>query len=190
MPSSSTDRRIGFGFALLVSLALAALFYLHYAAQPPRLAYVDTDRLLNAYQAMLDARRTYQRQKSEWEHNLQTLEQEARQAAEAVEKLPNTAPAAARARLVASAQLRQQQLITYSQAVERQDPEERQRLTEPVLAHTNQYLRRYGQRHGYDVLLSTAEAGALVYANPALDVTADVAAGLNTALRDSLKGKK
>ena len=154
-----------------------------------KLAYVDTDRLLNSYQAMLDARRQYQRQQQEWQHNLGTLEQEARAATDTAQRLSATLPPAARATQAARAQLRQQQYLSYRQAIEQQDPQEMQRLTQPVLLHVNKYLRQYGEQHGYALIFATGEAGTLVYGQPGLDITTDVAAGLNQALQDSLSRK-
>jgi len=39
-------------------------------------------------------------------------------------------------------------------------------------------------------VLATSETGAIVYANPGLDITTQVSAGLNKALQDSLKRGK
>ena len=176
------------GFLLIAVIGLTVVQYKQRTVPIPRLAYVNTEKLLDSYQAMLDARRQYQRQKQEWEQNLGTLEREARQAATA-QQVPNHVGSQTQATGLATARLKQQQFDNYRQAVLQQGPLEMERLTKPVLEHINQFLARYGQTHNYDFVLATSEAGSIVYANPALDVTTPVVAALNQALRDSLKVK-
>jgi outer membrane protein len=157
--------------------------------QKPAVAYVNTDQLLDTYQAMLDARQQYQRQKQEWEHNLTSLEQEARLAVDTARRLGSTMPVAFRAQQATRARLRQQQYLNYRQAVTQQDGQEMERLTRPVLNQVNRYLTRYGRENNYDYILATSQEGNLLYARPTLDITKQVAAGLNQALKDSLQRK-
>ena len=184
MLHNSTLPKFLFGFLLAAVIGLAVVQYQQRKVPVPHLAYVNTEKLLDSYQAMLDARRKYQRQKQEWEQNLGTLEREARQASTAQQ-----APNLASSQTLAIARLKQQQFDNYRQAVLQQGPLEMERLTQPVLGHINRFLTRYGQTHNYDFVLATSEAGNIVYANPALDVTIPVIAALNQALRDSLKVK-
>jgi len=59
--------------------AAAASVYIYKFMPTLRVAYVNTEKLLNSYQAMVSARGVYQGEKQEWEHNLESLAHEARQ---------------------------------------------------------------------------------------------------------------
>lgn len=153
------------------------------------IAYINTDKLLDSYHAMTSARREYQLEKQEWVRNLRTLADEAQLAAQRSQAAPTAAS------LQREARLKQQQFLNYQQAVLRQDPEEMQRLTQPVVQAANRFIAQYSQTHHYALVLSSAGQGDVVYAAPALDITAQVTAALNQHLTDSLgrtgnRGKK
>lgn len=159
------------------------IIYEHVRNPKIRLAYVDSQRLLDSYQGMVTARRQYQRLQQEWQHNLDQLAQEMQQAQQQAARCP----LAEAARLRQVAQLKQQQYASYKQALTQQQPIEMQRLTQPVLNQVNRFMLRYGKAQGYDFIFATTETGAMLYANPTRDLTADVAAELNRTLQDSLK---
>jgi outer membrane protein len=152
-----------------------------------KIAYVNTDRLFNSYQAMLSARRTYQAEKQEWEHNLETLAQEARLAQETRQHLGASSSPRERAASDDNARLKQQQFFTYQAAVQKQGPAEMQRLTQPVVDAANRYLTAYSKQQQYDLVLSAGGGADVVYVAEALDITERVAQGLNQALTDSLR---
>ena len=119
-----------------------------------RVAYVNTEKLFNSYQAMVSARRVYQDEKQEWEHNLETLAHEARQAQEARQGLGSGASARQQAASDEILRLKQQQFLNYRAAVQQQNPTEMQRLTQPVVAAANRYLAIYSKQQQYDLALS------------------------------------
>jgi outer membrane protein len=165
--------------------AISSAFHLWRTEAPPRIAYIDTDKLLNSYQAMITARHQYQREKQEWQHNLAILSEEAQQAAKSAQQAVTGSPAkkAAQAR---EAQFKREQLFNYQQALVKQEPEEMQRLTQPVIASVNRYISTYSREHQYSLVLTTAGQGDVVYSDNKLDITADVAKKLNEQLVDSL----
>lgn len=183
MTSTPTFPRWLLPFCVLLTLSIAYLGYEHVRNPKPRLAYVDSQRLLDSYQGMVTARRQYQRLQQDWQHNLDQLAQEAQRAQQQAASLP----LARSARLQQVAQLKQQQYASYQQVLAQQQPIEMQRLTQPVLNHVNRFMLRYGKAQGYDFIFATTETGAMLYANPARDLTADVAAELNRNLQDSLR---
>ena len=150
------------------------------------MAYVNTDKLFNSYQAMLTARRVYQGEKQEWEHNLETLGQEARLAQEARQRLNATGSAQQRSASDEALRLKQQQFLNYQAAVQKQSPIEMQRLTQPVVDAANRYLTTYSKQQQYDLVLSAGGGAEVVYVAEPLDITERVVQGLNQALADSL----
>jgi outer membrane protein len=182
-----TTRLLFIGVCCLGSLAaIGSAGYLWLNRSTSRIAYVDTDKLLNSYQAMATARHQYQREKQEWQQNLTTLGKEAQQAtnqAQQATKSVNPIEKLARER---DARLKQEQLLNYQQAVIKQEPEEMQRLTQPVIASVNRYIAAYSREHQYSLVLTTAGQGDVVYSDSKMDITADLVKNLNKYLTDSL----
>jgi Skp family chaperone for outer membrane proteins len=176
------------GIAFILSLcAFSGLLFLYTRAPQLRVAYVNTDKLFNSYQAMLTARRVYQGEKQEWEHNLETLGQEARLAQEARQRLGTSGSAQQRAASEETLRLKQQQFFNYQAAVQKQGPVEMQRLTQPVVDAANHYLTTYSKQQQYDLVLSAGGGAEVVYVAEPLDITERVVQGLNQALADSLR---
>jgi outer membrane protein len=176
------------GIACILSLGVSLVtLFLYNKTSQLRVAYVNTDKLFNSYQAMLTARRVYQGEKQEWEHNLETLSQEARQAQEARQHLGTTGSAQQRAASDEALRLKQQQFFNYQAAVQKQSPVEMQRLTQPVVDAANRYLTAYSKQQQYDLVLSAGGSAEVVYVADPLDITERVVQGLNQALADSLR---
>lgn len=175
------------GCLALSFISTFALINFNVLSLSKKIAYVNTDKLFNSYQAMLSARRTYQAEKQEWEHNLQTLAEEARLAQETHQHLGAGSSPRERAASDDNARLKQQQFYTYQAAVQKQGPAEMQRLTQPVVDAANRYLTAYSKQQQYDLVLSAGGGADVVYVAEALDITERVAQGLNQALADSLR---
>ena len=187
MTNQNTFVLLAISACLLSVLAAAGTVYAYKRTPTLRVAYVNTEKLLNSYQAMLSARRVYQGEKQEWEHNLATLAQEARQAQQARQRLGSGASAGQRAASDETLRRTQQQFLTYRAAVLQQDPAEMQRLTQPVVAAATRYLATYSKQQQYELVLSASGGADVVYVAAPLDITERVAQGLNQALADSLR---
>lgn len=170
-------------------LLLGSVVYLWQRPVAARVAYVDTDRLLNAYQAMITARHQYQSEKETWQKNLATLAQEASQASSTARESETGVNKSEQTTALKIALVKQQQLLTYRQAIQQRDEQEQQRLTQPVIALSNKYISQYCKAHGYDIVFTTAGQGDVLYVTDALDITSPITAGLNQALSDSLQHK-
>ena len=163
----------------LVLLAVASLFYLHFSRQPLRIAYVDSTRLLDDYQGMVEARRTYAQQRQEWQSNLDTLRQETRRGIVAYQQQrAQLSPAQRQARETAL-RGKQQQLLEYQRVVGEQDGVVQQQITQPIVDSTNAFVRRYGKAQHYDLVLLTADGDNVAYAKDGLDITVPVLKELN-----------
>ena len=162
-----------------LALALLVLYVLYFTAARPRLAFVDSGRLLHDYRGMTDARRTYHLHQQEWQRNLDTLQAETTRGLLAYQRARPTLPPAQRQATEARLQRLRQQYRGYEQAIRTKDGEEQQRLTQEVLDSTNAFVRAYGARHRYDLIFLTADGDNLAYATPAFDLTVPVLQGLN-----------
>jgi outer membrane protein len=176
MPNSTSTRWV---FNTGVVLALIALFILHFTNRPPRLAYVDSSRLLHDYQGMIDARSTYNLHKQEWQRNLDTLRAETARGFADYQRNRATLTPALQQDTETRLRILRQQYVDYQSAIQTKDGEEQQHLTQQVLDSSNAFLRRYGARNNYDMILLTAEGDNLAYAKSGLDVTVPILKELN-----------
>ena len=177
--SPTAPTRLDWLFRLLTLLAFVGCITLYFTHRPPRIAYVNSTRLLSDFQGMVEARRTYHRQQQEWQRNFDTLQVEtARSIQEYRKKRPSLTPAQ-RVEPETALRVRQKQLGEYQLAIQGQDKEAQEKLTRIVVDSTNAFLKRYGQEHAYDIVLLTSEGDNVAYSKPGLDITIPVLKELN-----------
>ena len=171
-------------FNSLVLIALGSLFYLYTTHQPLRVAYVDSTRLLEDYQGMVDARRVYARQRQEWQSNIDTLQRETSRGIAAYQKERLQLTPAQRQEREAALRGKQQQLLDYQRVVQEQDGAVQQQMTQPIVDSTNAFVRRYAKKEHYDLVLLTAEGDNVAYAKDGLNITVPVLKELNAQHRN------
>ena len=76
-------------------------------------------------------------------------------------------------------------LVAAAAAAKGQDLKEKfqqedQELTKKVLDKVNEYIKRYGKKGGYTIILAATQYGNIVYAEEGVDLTEEVLKGLNT----------
>ncbi|TGE17543.1 OmpH family outer membrane protein [Hymenobacter elongatus] len=159
----------------VLSVAVGYLLY----RQPPVIAYVDSAKMLNSYQAMIDGRKVYQAKFQGWQNNVDTLSAGVQQA---IKEYERKAAGMSEQEKVLSRQLlasKQKQFVEYQRAIQQNAQREEAKSNEKILAAVNAFLTRYGKDHDYDLILLASQAGTIAYARPALDLTDEVVAELN-----------
>jgi len=74
---------------------------------------------------------------------------------------------------------KQKQLKEYQQALNTQAKQEDSKLTAEVIAQINAFIKKYGERRGYTIVMAATDYGNIAYADEGLDITDDVLDGLN-----------
>ncbi|WP_085950821.1 OmpH family outer membrane protein [Fulvivirga imtechensis] len=161
----------------LLFLATATLYYFHFSQQ--KVAYVDSAKLINGYQGMVEARKEFQQKSSVWKANIDTLAQEVQSAIQDYER--ESAGMTAREKELSKELIRtkQKQLSDYQRAMNEKAGQEDAQMTAQVLDQVNAYIQQYGKEHGYRIILAATEYGNIAYAEEGLDITAQVLEGLN-----------
>ncbi|MBL7846163.1 MAG: OmpH family outer membrane protein [Cyclobacteriaceae bacterium] len=164
------------GLLNLLGLIVLGSFYL---SNRQELVYVDSARLVNGYQGMIDARKNYQKKTVQWKANIDTLTVEVQRAIMDYEK--GSSKMTVREKKLSEELIRakQGQLMQYQQAMKAQAQQEDSKMTSEVLTQVNAYIRKYGMAHGYTIILAATEYGNIAYANEALDITSIILEGLN-----------
>src|SRR5258705_10534595 len=136
----------------------------------PAIAYVDSGKLLNGYNAMVQARTEFEKKEAAWKANIDSLTNDIQ---EAMKKYEKTAAMGTDKEKQLSRELittKQKQLYDYQNAIKQNASQEEQRLTQNVLTTVNNYLLRYGKKNGYKMILIESN-GKIACANPGMDIT-------------------
>jgi outer membrane protein len=173
-------------FSLSVSitaLCVSLLFFL----KKENIVYVDSLKLLSQYKGSLAAKAEYDKKVAVWKANIDTLTNEVTNEITKYQK--DKVKLTAREKklteeLIAS---KQQQLENYKTAISQNASKEDQEVTSRVFKEISEFVKRYGERHGYDYVMGATNMGNIVYARTGKNITDEVIKELNAEYQ---KGKK
>ena len=169
---------VGYGLWGVTSSALVILYFLHFRQQKP-LVYVDASRLLNQYQGMADARSAYQSKATVWQSNLDTLAAEVQQVSKEYQQERSSLTPKERELTEELIKTKQKQLADYQRAIGEQAQQEDAQMTRQVVDQINSFLKAYGEKKGYTIIIAATEFGNVAYADEGLDITEEVLNELN-----------
>lgn len=162
---------------LSLSLTVLLTFNLFYQP-PPKIAYVDSAKLINGYQGMVDARQVFQKKAAGWKANIDTLAQEVQQRIVDYEKASAKMSAKERDLSRELIQNKEQQLREYQQALNSQAQQEDAKMTNDVVSQMNTFIKKYGEEKGYTIILAAAN-GNIAFAVDYIDLTDQILERLN-----------
>ncbi len=148
-----------------------------------KLAYVESNKMLDGYQGMKDARKSFEGKARGWERQNQSMLAGFKAAVEAYQKQAPTLSPEQRAATEQKLQAQQQQVAQQQQQLQGQAQEEEAKLTQTVLSSVNKKVEAYGKAHGYKLILIAAPSGTIAYGEKNLDITTPVLAYLNAEYR-------
>lgn len=154
------------------------LFYSHFFKNQ-KVVYVDSAKLLNGYEGMINARKAFQQKSEAWKANIDTLTNEVKISIMDYEKGQATMSIKERQLSQELIKSKQQQLNQYQQAINAQAQQEDKKITSDVILQVNAYLKKYGEQKGYTIIFAATDYGNIAYANDKLDVTDELLEGLN-----------
>ena len=165
-----------FSFALALAALTLVLWLLF---KNDRLAYVDSGKLINGYKGMELARKEFQKKSSVWRANVDTLVKEIQQEVVKFEKESGKMSNKEKDLTKKLIQAKQQQLAEYQRATNEKAAQEDNQMTKKVIGEINAYIKKYGEKHHYKIILASTDYGNIAYADEGLDLTAEVLDGLN-----------
>jgi outer membrane protein len=148
-------------------------------ADTDKVAYVESGKLLDGYQGMKDARRSFEAKAKRWEAQNQTLVQGFQSAVQKYQQQAGGMTAEQRASTEQQLQGRQVQVAQEQEKLQRQAQEEEAKMTQQVLERINKQVEVYGKRNGYRLILIAAPSGTIAYGRKDLDITTPVLKHLN-----------
>src|SRR5690606_25024130 len=145
------------------------------------IVYVDAQKLVNGYLGMQEARKEFEKKTLVWKSNLDTLRMEAEAALEEYEHTKAKLSQKEQSLMEQLIESKHQQYFDYEQIVAEKIQQEDKELTGRVLSTVNAYMKDYGVKKGYKIIMAATQYGNIVYAEEHMDVTVDVLEGLNLA---------
>ncbi|SNR67901.1 OmpH family outer membrane protein [Hymenobacter mucosus] len=150
------------------------------AADTEKVAYVESSKLLDGYQGMKDARRSFEAKAKRWEAQNQKMVQGFQGAVQKYQQQAASLTAEQRAATEQQLQGRQMQVAQEQEKLQRQAQEEEAKMTQQVLERINKQVEVYGKQNGYRLILIAAPSGTIAYGRKDLDITTPVLKHLNT----------
>lgn len=151
--------------------------------QASRIVYVHVDSLLDNYNYYQNTQKKLEQRtraaEKDIEGRMRTLEKDMMEAQQKAQAGQMT-----RDQMMQTEQelmQRQQELVAYRDKSTQALVDEEKKMTKELYGNIRSYLTKYKEQNPYDyVLIYTDQAGAILYANDSLNITADVLKGLNT----------
>lgn len=164
----------------ILNLTTLVIFLIYYFTSRNELVYVESNKLLDQYQGMIDARKVYQQKALTWQANIDTLSNEVKRQIGDYEKEMSRMTRKEKQLSEELIRTKQQQLNEYQQAMNAKAQQEDAEMTQRVLSQVNGYLKRYGEEKGYKVILAATDYGNIAYAEERFNITDEVILGLNS----------
>ncbi|WP_324760199.1 OmpH/Skp family outer membrane protein [Sphingobacterium thalpophilum] len=163
---------------VLVCLGLA-LGVWNLFSEREEIVYVDTAKLFQKYSEAVKVNKKLEEETKKYEGNIDTLMQEIQTALKNYELSGSKLDAAGRAKQERLITEKQSDLQRYQSAVKEKLEKQRQQEFSGVVNTINGFLKEYGKRKGYRMILIANPAGTIAYAKEGTDITDDIIEELN-----------
>ncbi|MEJ5092356.1 hypothetical protein GEO21_20185 [Sphingobacterium faecium] len=145
-----------------------------------KIVYVDTAKLFQEYSEAVKVNKKLAEEAKKYESNIDTLMQEIQGALKDYEKKGPKLDIASRAVQERLINQKQSDLQRYQAVVKEKLEKQRNEEFSAVINTINSYLKEYGERKGYSMILIANPAGTIAYAKDETDITADIIQELNS----------
>ncbi len=184
----------------LLTLAVAVLFYLHFkgtssagtsatvadASKGKKIVFVQADSLLKQYDYYKDFQKEFENKGFQLQNDLGNrarsfqnevafFQQKAQQGGMTQEQGQSVQQQLGK---------KEQEIAQYRDAQLAKLEEERLKRTEQFYSNIYDYIKRYNKENGYEFVLGYSKGGGILYADPSLEVTAKIVAGLNKEYKE------
>jgi len=143
------------------------------------IVYVDSVKLLNGYSGMKDARKAYEAKTGVWKANLDSLKTELQAKIKDYQTKQTKLTTKEKQLTEELLSSKQNEFVNYQQIISEKIQKEDQELTASVVGKVNDYIKKYGEDHGYDIIMAATQYGNIVYSKNDKDITDKVLEGLN-----------
>jgi len=151
------------------------------------IVYVDSLKLISKYKGSKIAKEGYEKKIVVWQANIDTLVSEMNKQILKYEKEKTGMTPKEKKLSEELLENKQQQLESYKQATTENAKKEDQQMTSRIFSEINDFLRKYGEKNGYEFIMAATQAGNIVYAKKGNDITDQVLEKLNSDYQSTRK---
>ncbi|MBS7566481.1 OmpH family outer membrane protein [Mucilaginibacter sp. Bleaf8] len=159
-----------------VTVAVGCSLLVHFFFNK-KIAYIDSNKILNGYKEMQIAKKEFERETELYKERLDTLAGRVKVDFLNMEKARNNKVILQQ--YTDSLNLHKKQYKDYQMAISGSLREKEAALTQAALTKLNQFLKEYGKREGYDMILIANNSGTIAYAKDEFDITEIVLKEIN-----------
>jgi len=170
---------------LSLSALIVSLYYNIFRSE--KIVYVESIKLFSNYKGATRAKAEYEKKIALWKANVDTLAIEFNNAVNKYEKEKSRMSTRERKlseELLAS---KRQQVENYRAAVSENAKKEDDLMTAKINNEIGDFLKKYGESHGYDFILGSNYFGNITFAKKEKNITDEVLIQLNKEFQDPRK---
>jgi outer membrane protein len=188
-PNPNHNNQQGYWTLALVAInmILTGFLLLNHFKSNESVVYVDAVKLVANYKGMDVAKKELEARSLNWNANLDTLQRELESTVANYEKTRNILSAREKQLTEELLRTKQEQFLNYQQMVKESFQKADQEYSTKVLGKVNEFIKRYGEEHGFTIIFAATQYGNIAYANTDLDITDELLTGLNTEYQVSAK---
>lgn len=183
---------------VVLLIAVAVLFYLHFSSKPAgsqvsaegtvtpsdlKIAYINSDTVLKHYEYLnvmkTDLESRTKKMQSDFQNRLAGLEKEI----EAYKRNVNNMTLGQVRAVEEDLGKKEQNLRMYQQTLSQQVMEEEAKLNKQLYDRITEFLKKYGQEKGLQVVFKFDQTSDILYGGQGLDISQDVIKGLNESFK-------
>jgi outer membrane protein len=177
---------------IVLLVAVAVLYYLHFSAGKPaaaksetgipsdiRIAYVNSDTIGKYYNYLKDTRDVMEAKTKRMDSDFQKRAQGLQNEIAAYQRNVNNMTLGQVKATEEDLGKKQQNLQMYQQRLSQEVMQDEARINKELYDKVTAYLSKYGEEKGIQVILKYDPTSDVLHASNALDVTKEVIAGLN-----------
>jgi len=175
-------------------VAVVVLYYLHFSGGPAssssgtlpvsgdtKIAYIQSDSVLKNYEYFKVTRERLESKGKKLDADLRNRAQGLQNDYEAYQRNVGNLTIGQAKSLEEDLQKKQQNLQLYQQSLSQEMGSEEQKITQDLYLRVTNFLKKYGNEKGLQVVLKMDASSDLLFGGDSLDITKDVTAGLNEA---------
>jgi len=144
------------------------------------IAYIDSARIYNGYKGIKLAKKEFETKVEFYKSRTDTLNARVKISMMNVERAKNDR--GSQIKLIDSVKFYKKQLNDYQLAMNESLREEESKLTQKAMTKLNEFLKEYGESHGYEMILIASPSGTIAYAKDKYDITDKVLEAANEKL--------
>lgn len=180
MSKTITPQKTTINLQLLLNLLFIGLItylFIQNIFYKNKTAYIDSNKVYSGYKGILIAKKEFEKKVELYKTRIDTLSGRVKMDMLNMEKFGSSPAMYALYR--DSASIHKKQLYDYQQAINQSLKDEEAKLTKSSLLKLNAFLKEYGKKNGYDIILIANNSGTIAYAKDKYDITDDVLKDIN-----------